>query len=412
MEEALLAVVSTGAGDAARVHQQAEHGALHVDLHAAVNAVILEGADHLQAGAITDVGQARILMAAEVPLQNPPVLGAVEERAPRFEFAHAFRRFLGVQLRHAPVVEVLAATHGIGEMNAPVVAIVDVGQRSGNAALGHDGVGFAEQRFADHAYFGAAGRGFDRGAQSCPTCTDDQNIVGEPLELRHLQDSPVVPDAHGAEADVDVGESHPEQAGPRPLLVSPVQTAHAIVELVPYRVFRDAVERPSDQVPEGMAAEYISAEKDNIHDQDEASDADPEAVRETKGDDCVIDQKGPHQVGETQKVAMTHSLPYASRGAAPCPIHRENRGAHALMPPLRRTNRSSGSESGFYAAAQRITRDHLLRVRLSALAGPAVRRMMAAKASSRSDTPNRCRRSARRARSTSRPSAVHHATRP
>ena len=86
--------------------------------------------------------------------------------------------------------------------------------------------------------------------------------------------------------------------------MSPVQTAHTIVELVPYRVFRDAVERPTDQVPEGMAAEYISAEKDNIQDQDEASDADPEAVRETKTDDCVIDQKCPYQVGETQKVAM------------------------------------------------------------------------------------------------------------
>jgi hypothetical protein len=54
-----------------------------------------------------------------------------------------------------------------------------------------------------------------------------------------------------------------------------------------------------------------------------------------------------------------------------------------------------------------MTRDHLLRVRLSALAGSAVHRMMAAKGSSRSDTFNRCKRRARRARSISRPSAVH-----
>ena len=103
--------------------------------------------------------------------------------------------------------------------------------------FGHHGVGFAQQRFANHPHFGAVGRGFDGGAQSCPTCTDDQNVVGEPLELRHLQDSPVVPDPHGAEADVDIGKSHPEQACPGPLLVSCVQAAHAIVELVPYRVF-------------------------------------------------------------------------------------------------------------------------------------------------------------------------------
>ena len=101
------------------------------------------------------------------------VLGAVEKRAPGLELAHALRRFLGVQLGHAPVVEVLSAAHGVGEMNAPVVAIVDVGQSRGNAALGHHGVRFAKQRLADHADFGAVGGGFDRGAQTGPTRTDD-----------------------------------------------------------------------------------------------------------------------------------------------------------------------------------------------------------------------------------------------
>ena len=113
-----------------------------------------------------------------------------------------------------------------------------------------------------------------------------------------------MPDPHRAEADVDVRKSHPEQTRPGPLLVSCVQAAHAIVELVPHRVFRDAVERASDQVAERVAAEYISAEKHNVHHQDEASDADAEAVGETEGHDCVVDQKGPHQVGEPQKVAM------------------------------------------------------------------------------------------------------------
>ena len=283
MEVALLAVVSAGAGDAARVHQQAEHGALHVDLHAAVNAVILQGADHLQAGAIADVGQARISMAAEVSLQNPAVLGAVEERAPGFEFAHALRRFLGVQLRHAPVVEVLAAAHGIGEMHAPVVAIVDVRQRGGNAALGHHGVRFAQQRFADHAHFGAGSRGFDRGAQTRPARADHQDVVGEPLELRHLQDSPVVPDAHRAEADVDIGESHPEQTRPRPLLVSRVQAAHAVVELVPDGVFRDAGRRFL-RPGAGRRGSRRRIRREGPHSPPgRGSDPDPEAVGETEG---------------------------------------------------------------------------------------------------------------------------------
>ena len=64
------------------------------------------------------------------------------------------------------------------------------------------------------------------------------------------------------------------------------------------------IERASDQVAEGVAAEYIAAEKNNVHHQDEASDPNPEAVGETEGHDCVINQKSPHQVGEAQKVTM------------------------------------------------------------------------------------------------------------
>ncbi len=112
-------------------------------------------------------------MPAEVPLQNSSVLGTVEKRAPGFQLAHAFRRFFGVQLRHAPIVEVLPTAHGVGKMDSPIVAIVDIRQGCGDAALGHHGVGFAQQRFANYAYFGAIRRGFNGGAQTSPTCTDD-----------------------------------------------------------------------------------------------------------------------------------------------------------------------------------------------------------------------------------------------
>jgi hypothetical protein len=81
------------------------------------------------------------------------------------------------------------------------------------------------------------------------------------------------------------------------------------------------------------------------------------------------------------------------------PIHRENRPAQALMPPLGLTNRSSGSESGLYAAAYRKSRDHLLRVRLSALAGSAVHRMIAAKGPLQAEPSVRCKRIARPVRS-------------
>src|SRR5262249_33846225 len=111
-EPAALAVVAERPRDAVAVLQQPDDRALHVDRHALVDAVVLEGADHLQPGAVADVGQARVLVAAEVALEDAAVLRAVEDGAPRLQFADAGGGLLGVELGHAPVVDVLAAAHG------------------------------------------------------------------------------------------------------------------------------------------------------------------------------------------------------------------------------------------------------------------------------------------------------------
>ena len=84
-------------------------------------------------------------MAAEIALKNFAVFGAIEYRAPLFQFAHALWRFFGVQLGHARVVDVLTATHGVGEVDLPTIAIIDVAKRRCDAAFGHHGVRFAEQ---------------------------------------------------------------------------------------------------------------------------------------------------------------------------------------------------------------------------------------------------------------------------
>ena len=84
---------------------------------------------------------------------------------------------------------------------------------------------------------------------------------------------------------------------------------------------------------------------------------------------------------------MAHSSTLLWR--APRPSPRVNRAAHSLMPHFRRMNSSSGTESGLYVAAYRMSRDHLLLVRLSAFAASAVHRMMAAKGSRSSLPPSR-----------------------
>src|SRR3984893_18625961 len=88
-----------------------------------------------------------------------------------------------------------------------------------------------------------------------------------------------------------------------------------------------------------------------------------------------------------------------------------NRSAHRLIPPLRLINRTSDSNGRFCTRAYRNARDHLDRVRLSTFAGFAVQRITAANGSMWSDTQMFRNRSALRALSTARFSAVHQATR-
>ena len=139
--------------------------------------VLLERADHLEPGAVADVGEARVAVAAEVALGDQAVLGAVEERAPLLQLEHAVRRLHGVQLRHAPVVQHLAAAHGVAEVDLPVVLLPDVAHGRRDAALGHHGVGLAEERLADQRGPDPAGRGLDGRAQPRAAGADDDDVV-------------------------------------------------------------------------------------------------------------------------------------------------------------------------------------------------------------------------------------------
>ena len=145
--------------------------------------LLLHRADQLEAGAVADVREARVLVAAEVALADPAVLGAVEQRAVGLELPDAVGRLLGVQLGHPPVVEELAAAHRVAEVHLPVVVAVDVAHRGGAAALGHDRVRLAEQRLADDRDLQAGLVRGDRGAQAGPAGADDQDVVAVLLDL-------------------------------------------------------------------------------------------------------------------------------------------------------------------------------------------------------------------------------------
>src|SRR5258707_244387 len=104
------------------------------------------------------LGQARILVAAEVALQDAAVGRAVEEGAPGLELVDPRGRLLGMDLRHAPVVQEFPAPHGVAEVDLPAVARIGGGERGGHPALGHHRVRLPEQRLADQADRATLGR--------------------------------------------------------------------------------------------------------------------------------------------------------------------------------------------------------------------------------------------------------------
>ena len=176
-ELAGVAPVAHRARDAVAVLEQALDLALHVDVDALVNRVVLERADHLQPRAVAHVGQPRVAVAAEVALEDQAVLGAIEQRAPALQLQHAIGRLLGVQLGHAPVVDHLAAAHGVAEVDLPVVLRPHVAHGGRDAALGHHGVSLAEERLADEANGDALRGGLDGGPQAGTAGPDDDDVV-------------------------------------------------------------------------------------------------------------------------------------------------------------------------------------------------------------------------------------------
>src|SRR5258708_2727719 len=88
-EPSLFAPIAECAGNTVAVFQQSRDRALHINVNAHVDTAVLQGANHFEAGSIADVTQALESMSPKGALQDAAIFGAVEERAPLFEFAHS-----------------------------------------------------------------------------------------------------------------------------------------------------------------------------------------------------------------------------------------------------------------------------------------------------------------------------------
>ena len=149
---------------------------------------------------------------------------------PLLELVDPVWGLFGEGLDHLPVVEELAAPHGVDKVLAPGVVGVDVPHRGRDAALGHDGVGLAKQTLGDDAHREAVLGRRDRSPETRSSGADDQDVVLArlvcltvsvmfvSLQLHHLpQNSQVGYDARLNEPEIYVREQHGEEAEPGPL---------------------------------------------------------------------------------------------------------------------------------------------------------------------------------------------------
>src|SRR5580698_11604843 len=126
----------------------------------------------------------------------------------------------------------------------------------------------------------------------------------EPDSRPCLENSPVRPDAHRTETNVDVREAHPEQAEPGEHHMTAVQGRDAVVAGFADGFLRHLIQTPADQVPQGVASEDVGAEQDGIHDHHQRADADSEMAVEVHGLDRVPGQQEDQYDRQVEEVAV------------------------------------------------------------------------------------------------------------
>src|SRR6266850_6685375 len=142
-----------------------------------MNAAILKGAYHLETGAIADMTKTFESMPAKSSLQNISVAGSIEHRSPLLQLPNPIWGLLRMNVGHPPVIQKLSAAHGVAKMRAPIVRFVHIGNRCGYAALSHDSVRLAEERFTDDTNLYSLTKRLDRRTQTSTTCPDNQHIM-------------------------------------------------------------------------------------------------------------------------------------------------------------------------------------------------------------------------------------------
>ena len=230
LEAPALALVAERADDAVAVLEQPDDRALHVHVDPLVDAVILQRADHLEAGAVADVGEARIAVAAEVALQDACRPSSDRRRAPQ---ASSSRTRSGASFACSSAMRQLFTYWPPRIVSAKwTFQLSRSSTLASAAAMPPSAITVCALPSSDLQTSPTdtpAADGFDGRPQPRAAGADDEHVVFVGLVFRHLQDPDVRPHAHRAEPDVQVTEADREQAAPGPQHVPPVEAAHARV---------------------------------------------------------------------------------------------------------------------------------------------------------------------------------------
>ena len=128
------------------------------------------------------------------------------------------------------------------------------------------------------------------------------------IQVAGLEKSEVMPDAHGAQAHVEIRETDPEQTDPCPKHVAAVEAAHTGITPGAGRRFGRFIQEPADQMPQGMAAQCVAAEKKNVQREHKSPDADAEmfyaAVHKPQGFPNVVRENEQEQQPKVEEVTV------------------------------------------------------------------------------------------------------------
>ena len=162
--------------------QQVEHVELVVELDVAGHALLVERLQDHVTGTVG--GEARAAysglavvagMAAEAPLIDPSLRGAVERQTHLFEIEDGVDGFLAHHLGGVLVDEVVAALDRVEGVPLPVV-LFDVGEGGAHPTLRCAGVGAGRIQLGEHGGPGPLA-GFERGPHPGASGSDDDRVV-------------------------------------------------------------------------------------------------------------------------------------------------------------------------------------------------------------------------------------------